>query len=86
MSHSSGSRRSSGFSTGSDGNEIARDDPTAIDTSVMGTMPSEAKLNAIFTRMLSQLDYLNRTAGMMSARLDYVQQDLEELSRLNFEQ
>jgi hypothetical protein len=62
----------------------ATDDPDPIDTAAIGLLPSQKKFMGIFTRITGQLDFLNRTANMMIARLDYLERDIEDLRQSNF--
>lgn len=48
-----------------------------------GTLPTEARMNAIFQRMITQLDFISRTIGMMNARLDCMQSEIDEMRSEN---
>ena len=49
------------------------------DTKKPGILPTEARMNSIFQRMITQIDFLGRTIGMMNTRLDYLQSEIDEL-------
>ena len=48
-----------------------------------GTLPSDIKLDKIFQRLITQLDFLSRTANMMNKRLDSIQEEINELNKQN---
>lgn len=53
------------------------------DTKKSGTLPTEARMNSIFQRMITQLDFISRTIGMMNERLDCLQSEVDEMRSEN---
>lgn len=48
-----------------------------------GSLPSSQKLEKIFQRLICQLDFLRRTANMMTNRMDILQKEIDELKTQN---
>jgi hypothetical protein len=63
---------------------IIKINPSGLDRSLIGSMPSPSRLNKIFTRIRSQVDFLTQTAELMSSRLDFLQKEINELKEENF--
>lgn len=54
-----------------------------INSSNLGTFTSEQKLDKIFQRITSQLDFLNKTANMITSRMNALQKDIDFLNQEN---
>ena len=48
-----------------------------------GSFPSSQKLEKIFQRLICQLDFLKKTANMMTNRMDILQKEIDELKTQN---
>ncbi|OHT09734.1 hypothetical protein TRFO_21249 [Tritrichomonas foetus] len=48
-----------------------------------GSLPPDSKLEKIFQRFTTQLDFLNRTVKMMNHRLNIIQYEVNDMKRQN---
>lgn len=57
--------------------------PRSLNSKNIGTLPTPQKVDKIFQRLISQLDFLNKTISMMTYRMDILQKDIDNLKQEN---